>query len=404
MFRRTSNAETTRTWSESKNKGKSAGAASREQSSSSYSSRFFLAAVSVFASVAFCELGLRMFWLNPYRQEVPERVLRLRLSHAQMDHIVDRRAIDPERPRVRLRTDHRSYLLPSGRFDKPDATIVFLGGSTTECVAVQEEVRFPARVSYLLEKKGLRVNTLNAARSGNTIHDSINVLLNHVVEDKPDIVILMEATNDIGLLKSARSYRARMGQPESVSHAARFALQQGSSVLYVMGLFRQWVTSSEAVVPDANPSHLEGREKVKLPRDEYTKRVRAFVRLSRSFDIEPVLMTQPLANIRTALTPDWADPRNQEIFNDIVRTVGTEENVLVIDLVHHLIKHVDRWNEHMNIFYDGMHVTDRGSQIYAEYIAERLQAEALPHRLRSRQSTQHLPKEGFSATQERKRF
>jgi hypothetical protein len=26
----------------------------------------------------------------------------------------------------------------------------------------------------------------------------------------------------------------------------------------------------------------------------------------------------------------------------------------------------------MEVFYDGMHVTERGSQIYAEYIAERL--------------------------------
>jgi hypothetical protein len=205
-----------------------------------------------------------------------ERVLRLRLHNARTDRFVDRSAIDPARPTVRFRTDERSYLLPSRRFERPDATVAFLGGSTTECMVVQEELRFPARVSYLLEKKGLKVNTLNAGKAGNTTYDAINVLLNHMVEDKPDVVVLMEATNDIGVLRS-QSYRERMGE-ESVSHVMRFGQKEASSTLYFMGLFRQWATSGER--PDANPWHREERETAQIPGEEYERRLSASSRCS----------------------------------------------------------------------------------------------------------------------------
>ena len=321
-------------------------------------------------------MGLRIFWHNPYHKELPERVLRLALQHANTDHLLNRSVIDPDLSVTRFRTDHRSYIMPSYRFDAPDATIAFLGGSTTECMAVQEDLRFPAAVSYRLEKKGFRVNTLNAARSGNTTHDSINVLLNHVVEDRPDIVVLMEATNDIGVLTGDQSYRRRMGRTETFFQSVRFVLQKASSTFYLIALFRKWVTS-EAFRQNASP--LRGkRVKARLPSTEYEKRLRAFIRVARAFGIEPVLMTQPVTNISTPLTPDWADALTQEIFNDLIRKVGVEEKVLVIDLVRYLIEHIDGWNQHMNIFYDGVHVTDRGSQVYAKYIAEILHARALP--------------------------
>lgn len=71
----------------------------------------------------------------------------------------------------------------------------------------------------------------------------------------------------------------------------------------------------------------------------------------------------------------------------------------VIDLVRHLTESVAGWNEHMKIFYDGMHVTDRGSVVYAEYIAERLRAEVLAGRFR-KHKPQIYPTADGSATQE----
>jgi lysophospholipase L1-like esterase len=356
-------------------------AARRTQRGFSYWGLLLLIVLSSVVSFTLCEIGLRLFWHNPYRYELPEHILRFRLAAARTDHVLDRSAIDPERPMVRYRTDERSYLLPSRRFEMPDATIAFLGGSTTECTAVHEELRFPARVSYLLEKKGLQVNTLNAGQAMGTVHDAINVLFNHIIEDKPDAVVLMEATNDIGYLQR-QSYRQQMGQAESFYDAIHFGLQKASTTSYFMGVFRKWASPStgKQYRPNANPWHREKRETAQIPRDEYETRLRAFVRLSRAFGIEPVLMTQPLANIRNALTPDWVDPRNQDVFNHLIRTVGAEEGAVVIDLVRHLVENIEGWDQHMNIFYDGVHVTDRGSEVYAEYIAKRLYDEGLARR------------------------
>jgi hypothetical protein len=77
----------------------------------------------------------------------------------------------------------------------------------------------------------LKVNTLNAGRSGNTLHDSINILLNHVIDDRPNIAVLMHATNDIGVLIRDGNYRSRMGRPVSIADFGKWSLQMASRTL-----------------------------------------------------------------------------------------------------------------------------------------------------------------------------
>ena len=102
-------------------------------------------------------------------------------------------------------------------------------------------------------------------------------------------------------------------------------------------------------------------------------------------------MTQPVINVRTALTPDWSDPKNQEIFNHLIREVGESEKVLVIDLVQYLFDEVEDWNKPMVVFYDGVHATDYGSQKMAEHIADRLQSDVLPAILAKRETGTKQP-------------
>ncbi len=109
--------------------------------------------------------------------------------------------------------------------------------------------------------------------------------------------------------------------------------------------------------------------------------LRAYVHVARAFGIEPVLMTQPLASVRTPLTPDWADPVNQEIFNHEIRRVAAGEGVVLIDLVRYLFDHVAGWDQPMKILYDGLHVNNFGSRVYAEHISERLAETVLAHLL-----------------------
>jgi hypothetical protein len=110
----------------------------------------------------------------------------------------------------------------------------------------------------------------------------------------------------------------------------------------------------------------------KLLIDPYRQRLQAFIYICRAFGIQPVLMTEPFSGSTNVLTPHWVNRTAQDRFNTIIREVGEEEGVLVIDLVHYLQERVPEWNKPMEIFYDAIHVTDKGSQIYAQHITERL--------------------------------
>ena len=329
--------------------------------------------LATFITLGFLELGMRLFWHNPFRYEAPDHLLKIRIHHSHSDYIYNRSLVAPEHPWVRERTDARSYILPSFQYKDPDATIAFMGGSTTECSAVQEDLRFPALVSTLLAQRGLKVNTLNVARAGNTLHDVLNVLLNHVVEDRPDIAVVMEATNDIGVLKKVESYQARMGAPVSILDFAKWSLQIASSNLYLAALVRASANAEQFLTPDPTKDWRHNQPSLRQSTiNLYRQRLKAFIHLCRSFDIQPVFMTQPFSGSTNALTPNWVDRTAQDQFNAIIRTVGEEEGVPVIDLVRYLQEQVPEWNKPMEIFYDAIHVTDKGSQVYAQYITERL--------------------------------
>ncbi len=106
-----------------------------------------------------------------------------------------------------LRVDRQGFIMPSKVHDHPDLTIAFLGGSTTECTYVDEDNRFPYLAGRLIEQQtGLKVNSYNAGRSGNNTLHCLNILLNKVVNLKPDIVVLMENINDLAILMYEKTY------------------------------------------------------------------------------------------------------------------------------------------------------------------------------------------------------
>lgn len=342
--------------------------------------RLLLVGVSLAVSVGLSELALRVAWHNPFRTERPDHVVTLRKHHGLRDIPVDRSAIDPDRPLTRFRTDARSYALPSFQYAEPDLTVAFLGGSTTQCNAVSEDQRFHALVSDLLGERGLRVNTLNAARSGNTAHDSLNVLLNHVVRDEPDVVVMMHAANDLGVLVRSGSYAPRMGGPAGFGTAARWLGQEASARSALVGALRWWATIRPLAGGDFGHWAERLDESELAPTSPFEARLRAFVGIARGFGAEPVLMTQPASNVWTAQTPPWLDLSNQARFNDAVRAVASAQRATLIDLARHVVEHVEGWDRPMRVFYDGVHVTDAGSRIYAEHIAERLYESVITRR------------------------
>ena len=312
-------------------------------------------------------------WHNSYAGDSANHIVELRVHQSNRDYRIDRSQLDAEHPTVRLRTDDRSYVLPSFQHSNPTETIAFLGGSTTECVAVKETSRFPARVSEILSKNSHKVNALNAARSGNTLHDSINVLLNHVAMERPDIAVIMHACNDVGVLSQDGNYESRGGKPLSLMKIATWAKNGVSKHLYTVAVARKFMSAR------MKPESLNKREErtssaiaQELDIKQFQTRLRIMIHMCHDLGIVPVLMTQPFSSSTNELTPDWTDLGAQNLFNEIIRQTGKEESVKVIDLVKHVVENVPEWDKQMNVFYDGIHVTDRGSEIYANHIAQEL--------------------------------
>jgi hypothetical protein len=297
-----------------------------------------------------------------------------------------------------LKIDKHGFIMPSLVHPDPDLVMVFLGGSTTMCLYVEEEHRFPYLTGRLLEKQtNVKIDSINAARGGNNSFHSHNILLNKALPFKPRIAVLLNNVNDLttllyGTYWDLHTDRSQIVEvyPEIVSFKKLFtefcfphlyrslkSLERGfrRKVLYKL---RGKRNRSE----DDEFRHVRGKI-IKINRPELRRKfamsVNTFVGICRAWGITPVLLTQ--AN-RLKETPDpniqqqagaleeqgityAAYKEAYEAFNQVIREVGKENKVLVIDLA----REVPQEREYM---YDMVHFNDRGSQYASRIIAEHL--------------------------------
>ena len=166
-----------------------------------------------------------------------------------------------------------------------------------------------------------------------------------------------------------------MAKRPSVSTIGRLVLQKASTRIWLAGLARHAMTlrANRQVVRDQPQSNSrDSDDSENVPTESFRNRLNAFVSICRSFNIQPVLMTQPTGDERNELTPGWMDDSNQARFNQIIRDVAGEQSVLLIDLVQHIESQKSSGAITEDVFYDAIHVNDYGSDVYAQHISERL--------------------------------
>ena len=297
-----------------------------------------------------------------------------------------------ERKKFVLRVDRQGFIMPSKIHDHPDLTIVFLGGSTTECSYVDEDNRFPYLVGRLLEQQThLKVNSYNAGRSGiNTLH-SLNILLNKVVNLKPDIVVMMHNINDLAILMYEKSYWN--------TNPSRSPIQERLPTFKTVGqdLRRDFYLVRDLTIPNlsrelkkifsfagkSKGDEFRGVRGQKIIIDqnllvrEFSLNLQTFINICRARGIIPVLMTQ------ASRFTDHPDPPIKKIMhqleisqgityeefksafdrlNQTIREVGAKNQALVIDLAGEIPPVKE------NIC-DVAHFNDRGSKLVAARIA-----------------------------------
>lgn len=288
-----------------------------------------------------------------------------------------------------FRTDEHGFVMPTKVYDDPDLSIFFLGGSTTECTLVDEDSRFPYRAGVLLSQRlKAKINAYNGGVRGNNSLHSLNILLNKVVPLDPDIVVLMHNINDLNTLLLAGTYwnnnptrSALVVIDPQRERLKRFLRTTGETLLpglyYGLQLNRLFRGRSDEFAEErrtrvVDPTRVDGRA--------FAANLITFVQICRARQIMPVLMTQPS---RLSPSPDEVTKKNMERFaaswgvdyaayrglferfNEIIRQVAREQNVLLIDLA----VQVPPDKAYM---FDIVHLNTEGSKLVSTIIANHL--------------------------------
>jgi lysophospholipase L1-like esterase len=298
----------------------------------------------------------------------------------------------------RVRTDARGFMLPYNRHEKPDLTLIFLGGSTVACIYVEEENRFPYLVGNLLaQKTGKQVTSINSGVGGSNSLHSLDILLNKIIPVRPDVVVMMHNINDLVALIYDQTYWSKNPSRAAIVNFSFYknltglkALSTLARDIYIPNLHAATRILSKKIFgkkvqdPDDEFAHIRG-QKLTVDQahilDEFRMNLQTFINICRARRITPVLMTQfnrykinPDPKVLKAMQGFESDsgiPVREFMelyarFNQAIREVGQQNGVLVIDLAA-LIPQDKRY------LYDVVHLNTEGSRLAAQLISERLQ-------------------------------
>lgn len=280
----------------------------------------------------------------------------------------------------------------------PDIKILFLGGSTTETLYVPEKNRFTSVVERNLRSQLTQtINVFNGGVSGNNSMHSLFALLAKGIALEPNYVVLMHNINDFALLSKTESYwiAPRSRAVLVKNNDGKFSTIEDSS----RNIFFNLIKSAKNMLAPNLYTYLRPRlfADLTLHRDEFegfTKNyidldldimesrfrssITSFVKISRAWNITPILMTQGnridhnleyfqkwvVRYQRGEMTAREFSDLYARI-NQITREVAIQENVTLIDLD----SQIPKTNEFL---YDTIHLNESGSILMGELVSKKL--------------------------------
>ena len=310
------------------------------------------------------------------RENLPLQNLKLTLNDAELEFTEN-----IENKTYVFATDENGFIQPSLIHKNADLTLAFIGGSTTECMMVDEAKRFPHLTAELLSNEQFKVNSINAGVSGNDSLNSINAYLNKVIPFKPDVAILMHNVNDLSTLLHEGSYW------NTNDYRSPIVYDDKSLKAFIKTKFPNifellYRVKSKYSGPVDEFAHDRGKTKSINAERIYSlfeENLEMFVSISKAKNIQPVLMTQAS---RFTETPDqiilnkfkaleslginYAEFKKlYDGMNNRIRKVAAKNNLILIDLA----KKIPQSKEYM---IDSVHFNNRGSELVAKLILEQL--------------------------------
>jgi hypothetical protein len=272
--------------------------------------------------------------------------------------------INLEKKKYKLTVNNDGFITPKQNLHNKSVDVIFLGGSTTETLFVEENQRFPVLVGELMSQRLDRdIYTLNGGVSGNNSLHSNLVLISKGLKYNPKFVVLMHNVNDWSLLSKTGSYfnapdsRKIIGTQRSLAYQISRALKD---FLIPNSYFYIKVVIDNYLKENSNDEFFGyDRFSVELSdiKSTFKSSIVSFVEVSKAWGINPILMTQMSRSMGKK------DFEYQNSFNNIVRNIGKQYDVLVIDLDKEL-------SEKEEYIYDNVHLNTNGSKKAASIITE----------------------------------
>jgi len=292
-----------------------------------------------------------------------------------------------------LTVDSDGFIRPSRKYAQPDLSLVFLGGSTTECMFVEEENRFPYVAGVILEQEtGRKINSYNGGMSGINTLNCIDILVNKVLPLKPRVVVFMENINDLStLLYEGTYWNNNTWRSPIQTLYKRESLGLLLNEIFIPNITAAYKNLTLTVLRGEQDQFAAYRgkkpqvDKARL-NQEFAMNLQTIVDICKVRGIIPVLMTQanritgrPDQVIKTYVgrfgehaSLSYQDFKEiYDSFNATIRQVGQRNQVLVIDLAAEI-------PPDKTYIYDLVHLNDTGSRYAAGLIAARLKSLLVP--------------------------
>lgn len=252
----------------------------------------------------------------------------------------------------RLRTDENGFIASGNQSRQTQENDwIFLGASFVESVFNDEDKRFCAIVEKILKGQGINIRCRNGGYSGATSLHLLNVVMNKVIPLSPKKMIFFVPTNDSTALRYKSSYWTNHKQLSPIlpyeHHFTSEHLCPSDPLFITLDILNFAVAKIKCeLIICTTPHRHKDYEADTWLRGRFPDR----------------LVFERIANERKHV-------------NQMARQWSSENSVKLLDLEHEL----DNFSEYS---YDDRHLTNEGSVVVAEMIADFMMAECADLKVR----------------------
>jgi lysophospholipase L1-like esterase len=353
--------------------------------------RISLLSFGLFATLILLEIFLRIY--NPFGFRIKNEKIVLPANRIYRFQNKQLAKFDKEILIKKNSIGFRGEEPPKGKTFDDFLTIIAIGSSMTECSMTSEGKTWTDLLGNHLKVSFGKVWINNAGLDGHSTFGHILLMKDYILKLRPKVLIFLIGGTEIGP-------RQRVDELEHLTIKSKMA---HSELFDLLGNLYRYFRSQ--IMPDRLRNLVEvGYSKYEKPISEWEKletvkdewnlivrdhepwmnefkiRLKQIARLSKGNGIVPIFITQPgllgdcddentgvyLGNIKVSSEMNGKTWWNLlELYNDVTRQVGKEENILVIDLAK-------RMKKNSLFFADKVHFTNAGQRNVADILYHEL--------------------------------